>query len=243
MSSSKPFDSEIETVEALGAEHLEHGVHVGDPLLVQRAVRPGEQHLSEVEEQPAHRRGVVPPDLPVVEAEAARPEHEAGLVLEQRLEERVVVVDVVLEVRVLDQHDGPGDMRQAGAHRVALAAGPVLEHHPHVGPSAIALDDGPRPVGGVALDDDQLTVDLQGLGQHRVDDLCGVPGLVVDRHHDRQLLAVAHVGGAAAEDRDPVPGAHRHLHASRGAWPAAPSRARAARRSWRRCPRRSEPSV
>src|SRR5262249_34641719 len=55
----EPVALQVETVEALSSEHLEHRRHVGDPLLVQQVVGLGEQDLREVERQAADRRLVV----------------------------------------------------------------------------------------------------------------------------------------------------------------------------------------
>src|SRR5215475_5033051 len=49
----EPVALQVEPVEALGAEHLEHRRHVGDPLLVQQVVGLGEQDLREVEREAA----------------------------------------------------------------------------------------------------------------------------------------------------------------------------------------------
>ena len=104
------------------AEHLEHRVDVGRALLVQHVERLGEEHLCEVHQERLRPRRCVLAHLPVVEAERTRPEHEARAALQDWLEQRVVVVEVVLEVGVLDQADRARRLGEARADGVALAA-------------------------------------------------------------------------------------------------------------------------
>ena len=61
----------------------------------------------------------------------ARPQHEGATVVAQRFEQFVVVVDVVLEVGVLDEHEIARGLGEACAHGVAFPTRPVLVHNAH----------------------------------------------------------------------------------------------------------------
>ena len=126
MSKLKPVAIELDALDALAAEDLEHRVHVGNPLLVEDVEGPREQQLGDVHEERLHARAREAADLPVVEPERSRAEHEAGAPLDDRLQQCVVVVEVVLEVGVLDEHDRPRRRLQPATNGGAFAARPVL---------------------------------------------------------------------------------------------------------------------
>ena len=142
-----------------------------------------------------------------------RAEHERGAARAQRLEQALVVVEVVLEVGVLDQDEVAGRVRQAGAHGVALAARAILVDHAHAGPALDLAHLVARAVGRVALDDDDLDLDAGNLlRQAAARSRRKRAPLVEHRHDDRQSLraltgrwqpgaAAQHVD-AAGDDRD-----------------------------------------
>ena len=132
----------------------------------------------------------------------------------------------------------PGHVLQPRADRVALAARPVLVDHAHARPALVAAHDVARPVGAVALDDDDFFLDAQRLREHGVDDLRRVPDLVEHGQDDRQLLGAARRrAGLLPEHGDAVARADRQRdvaqRASRSssAGPPARGRERARRRT------------
>ncbi len=88
--------------------------------------------MPEVEERGQRRRVVELPDLP--DASLRRvpgADDEVPAVGQKRRHEIVVVVDVVLEVGVLEQHDVAGARGEPGPHGVPLAARPLLQNQLH----------------------------------------------------------------------------------------------------------------
>ena len=83
--------------------------------------------MREVEDERLQRLIGKLPDGPAAAA-VARAEYERLSARRDRLEEDVVVVEIVLEIGVLNEDDLAGRMGETGADRVPLAACPVLEH-------------------------------------------------------------------------------------------------------------------
>jgi hypothetical protein len=115
----------------------------------------------------------------------AAPEDEVGLTREQRGEDDGVFVDSVLEVTILDQHDVARGVLEALTHGGALAPGRVLQDQLDARPPCVPPHDVPAPVGGVALHNDQLDIDVRELERcDLVQDGGNGGGLVVDREDD-----------------------------------------------------------
>ena len=65
------------------------------------------------------------PGVPVAAVTDA--EHEGPAERPQGLEQHLVVVQVVLEIGVLNQHKVASDVRETRAYRVAFSARPILQ--------------------------------------------------------------------------------------------------------------------
>src|SRR5690348_9228593 len=111
---------QVEMRQAGAAEDLEHGHDVGRVLPVQEVVRAGEYQLRDVQQPGLHRRLSVSTDLPAAQAKRAGTEHEFGSPSQDRSEQRQIVLHVVFEIRVLNQHDRPRDRLQSLSDRMSL---------------------------------------------------------------------------------------------------------------------------
>ena len=74
-------------------------------------------------------------------------EHKGGAILQQRLEQRVVVIQVVFKVCILNQHDIAGRHPQPRAYRVTLAPRAILPQNLDAGCCRKASDQLARPIG------------------------------------------------------------------------------------------------
>ena len=177
-----------DALDDVGAEDLVPRLHVGE-VQVRDHVGDERQHLvgDVVPEEEHAARG----------AREARPVDHVRLALEDRRQELRVVPRVVLEVRVLDQHDVAGRLGEAAPEGGALPLVGLLVEDPDL----VLLVGGPEPAGlgqlglqpaqvvaravrGAVVDDDDLLGHRHGLDA--LEDLRKREPLVVDRDDDRQ---------------------------------------------------------
>ena len=104
-----------------------------------------------------------------------------------RLDQLRVVLHGVLEIGVLDQDDAAGRVLEPLAHGGALPPRGVLEDEADPGIGGVPRDDVPRAVGRVALDHDELDLDVGDVdGQDAIDRGANGLHLVVGRHDHAQ---------------------------------------------------------
>jgi hypothetical protein len=187
-----------DALDDVGAEDLVARLHVREVQVRDHVGEEGEELVRDVMPEVQDAAGG---------AREARAVDDVGLALEDRRQELRIVAGVVLEIRVLDQHDVPGRLREAAPEGGALPLVGLLVVDPDLvllvsSPEAPRLRElglepaevVPRAVRGAIVDDDDLLGDgdrldaLQDLGERET--------LVVDGDDDGQAR-----GGAVSHRR------------------------------------------
>src|SRR4051812_14966711 len=76
-------------------------------------------------------------------------EDESAVAARDRRQQRIVVVDAIFQIAVLDQNDVARRARETFPHSVTFAARPILQEENEIRPVAIRTDDLTRTVGGI----------------------------------------------------------------------------------------------
>jgi hypothetical protein len=165
----------VERLDDLAPEDLVARLHVGQVEVGHHVRQGGEQPVADrmpVVEDPVRRAG-----------DEARPEHDVGQPVLERLQQRAVLAGVVLEVGVLHQDVVGAGLGEPTPQGGALAPVLGLQQHPHprVGEPG---EDVAGPVGRSVVDDHHLGG--PGRGEDLAHDDFDGPDLVEARNDDGQ---------------------------------------------------------
>ena len=185
---AEPVRADGDALDDVGAEDLVAGLHVGEVHVRDHVGDERQQLVGDVVPEVEHAAGG---------ARESRPVDHVRLAFKDRREEPRVVAWIVLEVRVLDQHDVAGRLGKAPAQSGALALVGLLVEDPDLvllvhGPEPPRRDELglqpaqvlPRPIRRAIVDDDDLLGDGDGLDA--IEDLGEGETLVVDGDDDGQ---------------------------------------------------------
>src|SRR6266540_1279541 len=99
----------------------------------------------------------------------SRSQNEGALVNTKRLDQRIIIIDIVLLITILNQDEISFSMLKPGAYGTPFPSGSIFQHHFHAGAVLISEHQFARPIRGVALDEHNFFVNARDfLGNNSV---------------------------------------------------------------------------